>query len=71
MLLAVAATVGLTFPPSLIQASSCPSKPPFWPHSMGDGVQVSARLLGASSSQGGFFLAETRKSTAQANYDVT
>lgn len=60
MLFALADTVGLIFPlllskPSLVHIS------PFWPHSTGDGVQVSAGVLGAGSSQGGYFFGRSQE----------
>lgn len=71
MLLAVAATVGLPFPP-------LSSKPPLVPPSLLFGPipwEMGCRYLLDCWVQAALrvdiFLAETRKSTAQANYDVT
>lgn len=60
MLFALAAAVGLTFPP-LLSKPPLVSISPFWPHSTGDGVQVSAGVLGAGSSQDGYFFGRNQE----------
>lgn len=73
--------LGSLFP--LLSKPLLGSIPPFWPHSPGDGVWVSAVGAGAvqepvgaawvqaALGMGIFFGRGTRKSAAQANYNVT